>query len=295
MVRVFSGDLTPSTPYLDASGRPRAGAQMRFFRSGTHQPITVTTQAGIEVSQPLVADAQGVFSQVYADEPCRVLLQDAAGRLVFDVDPVPVGNAVEAVVTVAQHPTQALRGYGDNVTPQPETIDNNPFNYGSISPDPVLVSGAKLGFVNSRWPTSPGLLVGFLGIVTHDWTTLRVQTSGDPRSYTRITATRNTYPSLNVDRYFWTDSPWVGPDVGQSRSIRFLGDALVSPVYQARSNGRPVPGGVLEFFAGDVRAAIFADADRKVALPNPISADAGGFFPVIYLPDEAVTYTASWE
>lgn len=62
-----------------------------------------------------------------------------------------------------------------------------------------------------------------------------------------------------------------------------------SPKHQALDeDGRVLAASELVFTLTETEtpAAIYADADRAVPLPNPLTADAGGFFPPIYLDDD---------
>lgn len=83
--------LTPETPYLDANGRPLSGAKLTFWRSGTTEVAPVYEEETLETeyTQPIEADDDGVFPAIYLTPAItyRVKLEDALGRLVWDVDP----------------------------------------------------------------------------------------------------------------------------------------------------------------------------------------------------------------
>lgn len=99
---LYFGHSQPDTPYRDASGRPLAGAVLTFWRSGTTQPAPVFTTEALteEIEPPIVADQNGVFPDIYlsANTTYRVKLEDAQGRLMWDVDPYRLPAAPEIVL-----------------------------------------------------------------------------------------------------------------------------------------------------------------------------------------------------
>lgn len=53
-------------------------------------------------------------------------------------------------------------------------------------------------------------------------------------------------------------------------------------------NGKPIPGALAEFYAADSLdpITVYENYDLSVALPNPVRADAFGFFPAVFLDEE---------
>lgn len=65
---------------VDTNGDPAAGAKAYFYTPGTSTPKTVYSDASLTIphSVPLVADAEGVFAQVYTSGAVKVLITDSA-------------------------------------------------------------------------------------------------------------------------------------------------------------------------------------------------------------------------
>ena len=90
----MSGTFLPVPVFraVDANGAPIAGAQLQFYLTGTTTPATVYTSAalGVALTNPVVADAGGLFAPIYLDPTVtyRLQLLTATGSLIRDIDPV---------------------------------------------------------------------------------------------------------------------------------------------------------------------------------------------------------------
>lgn len=91
---------------LDRNGDPVAAAEARFYLSGTTTPQTVYADSAGTVPHPspLVADARGVFAQVFSNASLKVTVTDAGGAVLpgFPLDPAPktqVGGAGAGSIT----------------------------------------------------------------------------------------------------------------------------------------------------------------------------------------------------
>jgi hypothetical protein len=77
-------------PVLTSAGAVASGAKAYFYAVGTTTPITVYTNYGLTVahSSPVVADAYGVFAEVYipGTTDYKVRVTDADGNLIFEAD-----------------------------------------------------------------------------------------------------------------------------------------------------------------------------------------------------------------
>jgi hypothetical protein len=93
----------PAPRAVDSSGAPMAGALLQFFLTGTATAASVYASASLTtpLSNPVVADAGGLFPPIYLDPSvvCRCQLLTSAGVVVRDIDPVSTA-IVEA--TLAQ-------------------------------------------------------------------------------------------------------------------------------------------------------------------------------------------------
>jgi hypothetical protein len=83
---------------VDASGDPISGAQLQFYLTGTTTPAAVYTSPALTtaLSNPVVADAGGLFVPIYVDPTVtyRAQLLDASGNLIRDIDPVAAPVAI---------------------------------------------------------------------------------------------------------------------------------------------------------------------------------------------------------
>lgn len=89
----------------DGNGAVAAGAKATFFRTGTTTPVTVYSDTGLTTAHPspLLADAAGVFAQVYHSgaTQIKVVVTDSADVALYQLDPAPEsllsGSAAESV------------------------------------------------------------------------------------------------------------------------------------------------------------------------------------------------------
>jgi hypothetical protein len=88
---------------VDSNGAPMPGALLQFYVTGTTTPTSVYTSSALTtaLSNPVVADAGGLFPAIYLDPTVtyRAQLLTAASVLVKDIDPLSTG-VIEA--TLAQ-------------------------------------------------------------------------------------------------------------------------------------------------------------------------------------------------
>ncbi|MBO81421.1 MAG: hypothetical protein CL801_08385 [Citromicrobium sp.] len=89
MANLFQPSLVRAT---DSDGNPISGARLLFYASETTTPATwFTDQAGtVPGTNPHTADSSGLFDPAYLDPDTtyRVVLTDAGGVTILDVDPV---------------------------------------------------------------------------------------------------------------------------------------------------------------------------------------------------------------
>jgi hypothetical protein len=102
---------------LDADGNPVSGAKAYFYETGTTTPVTVYTDTALSVAaaDPLVADANGYFDQVFYNGAVgiKVVVDDADDVELFTLDPV------------ATAPTAAAAASGITFTPTAEIAQSN--------------------------------------------------------------------------------------------------------------------------------------------------------------------------
>lgn len=90
--------VPPFQTTLDANALPISGAKLSFYESGTLTPAEVYEGADLDVPLgPVVtADDAGRFVPIYlANRPYRVIVQDAAGTTIRDVDPINTSIAAD--------------------------------------------------------------------------------------------------------------------------------------------------------------------------------------------------------
>jgi hypothetical protein len=82
----------PAPRAVDSGGAPLPGALLQFFLTGTTTPASVYASAALTtpLSNPVVADAGGLFPPIYLDPSaaCRCQLLTSGGVVVRDIDPV---------------------------------------------------------------------------------------------------------------------------------------------------------------------------------------------------------------
>lgn len=87
-------------PFIDIDGDPMVGATVEFFNCETSTPQVVYEDFDLSTphSQPIEADARGMFSTIYfsAAPGCyRVRVEDADGALIFDDDGIAVAQTAD--------------------------------------------------------------------------------------------------------------------------------------------------------------------------------------------------------
>lgn len=113
----------PFRPALDANGVIVPGARLFFYVSGTSVPQAPFSDAALTIplENPVAANAAGVWPQIYLDPAAtyRVLLRDANGGVLNEVDPyvpgvagegIPGGNVLSTGPAVALPTTQVDTG-----------------------------------------------------------------------------------------------------------------------------------------------------------------------------------------
>lgn len=108
--RVFFGQVNRA---FDANGAVVTGARARFYANETSTLLTIYDGDGAEMSQPVEADANGVFPSVYVtgSTPIRVAMFDEddvvlPGYPLDDI--VPLATDATNASSVAFEPTEAL-------------------------------------------------------------------------------------------------------------------------------------------------------------------------------------------
>jgi hypothetical protein len=121
----------PKQVPIQSSGAPWANAKLYFYRATTTTDQNVYTDAACSVahSQPVVADANGVFAAIYKNPNAaydyRVQLKQSDGTLIYDQDNIPrftltqsqIGQLIypqsTAETTAAKTPTAYNKAYID--------------------------------------------------------------------------------------------------------------------------------------------------------------------------------------
>lgn len=96
---------------LDANAYAQPGATATFYASGTMTLITVySDEAGtIATTNPITADGNGVFPQVFFNGEAKVIVRDADGATLWTVDPCPATSGdVTGAASVSFNPTVAV-------------------------------------------------------------------------------------------------------------------------------------------------------------------------------------------
>lgn len=124
---------------LDDNGEPMSGCYLQFYESGTTTPTPVYADGDLDtaLTNPVVANAAGVFPAIYGDPSVvyRMQLYNAADELISDDDPIHPHVAFPAGTVVMFNGTEEARDAaypsalwelcdGDNGTP--DTRDRSP-------------------------------------------------------------------------------------------------------------------------------------------------------------------------
>lgn len=104
------------SPFFDAGSgiTPEDGAKLFFFDTGTSNPRdTFSNQAGtIPNANPVIADQNGVFSDIFLDGSYKARLTDKNDVQIWEADPVFDIISSDTVTTIAT--LKALTGQADN-------------------------------------------------------------------------------------------------------------------------------------------------------------------------------------
>ncbi len=96
----------PFRPAIDANGLTVSGAELQFYTTGTTTPLEVFADAALTtpLENPVTANSAGVWPAIYlqSDAIYRVVLRDADGVTLNDVDPYYPGSAAEATEELLQ-------------------------------------------------------------------------------------------------------------------------------------------------------------------------------------------------
>jgi microcystin-dependent protein len=88
--------IWPNSFSVDATGVPRAGAQLFFYQTGTTTPQATYADSGLAIPNPnpVVADENGQFGNIFllGSPSYAVALEDQAGNQVWTMDPVGAGG-----------------------------------------------------------------------------------------------------------------------------------------------------------------------------------------------------------
>ena len=100
---------------ISASGTPVPSARAYFYENGTTTQVTVYGDTGLAtpLSQPVIADSDGVFTAVYVAgaTPLRVLMTDSSGNALpgYPLDDiVPLASDVSGAAAIPFNPTDDL-------------------------------------------------------------------------------------------------------------------------------------------------------------------------------------------
>jgi microcystin-dependent protein len=120
--------VLPNQFSVDPTGVPRAGAQLFFYATGTttYQDTYSDPALSVPNTNPVVADSGGQFGNVFllGSPAYHVVLQDATGATIWDMDPVgpelaaagavPVGGEMDFAGSTA--PAGWLLEYGQAIS-----------------------------------------------------------------------------------------------------------------------------------------------------------------------------------
>lgn len=201
-------DLDPLEPFpltedgapLDDSGAALPFATLTFWRSRTTQlePIYVDDTLTIELDNPITADENGAFPEIYLDDTLdyRVRLEDGAGRLIYDVDPLQLMPGPQVMI---------LAGDAE----------------GSIGYDLGFGTGSTSGDLNNQLPTAQSLELTRTMIFTGSNLQVRIRGSsstppstvfaslsfidkdGNPRNVLSSSSSTTT-PATRTRQWSWT-------------------------------------------------------------------------------------------
>ncbi|WP_323992688.1 phage tail protein [Nguyenibacter sp. L1] len=94
----------PNVFSVDATGLPRAGAQLSFYQTGTTTPQATYADPGLTIPNPnpVIADSSGQFGNIFllGAPDYAVVLADANGNQVWTMDPVGASAGVAGAVPV---------------------------------------------------------------------------------------------------------------------------------------------------------------------------------------------------
>lgn len=92
--------LAAPTRALDANAYAMPGATMTVYASGTMTliPVYSDVDGTVPTTNPVVADANGVFPQSFVTQDAKVIVRDAGGATLWTLDPCPAtsGDATGA-------------------------------------------------------------------------------------------------------------------------------------------------------------------------------------------------------
>src|SRR4051794_24094113 len=108
--------ISPELQWSDANGTPYAGGTIETYQPGTStpKPVYVDPDLSASATNPVVLDAAG-RSLMYGDGDYRLVLRDALGNQIFDVEATSIVSAAMAPVVSAPTIADAvdLLGLGD--------------------------------------------------------------------------------------------------------------------------------------------------------------------------------------
>jgi hypothetical protein len=101
--------VTPLLQWSDADGNPMAGGSIETYLPGTSTPKAVWVDADqlAFATNPVVMDAAG-RTLMYGDGEYRLVIRDAAGNLVADIEATTIVSAAMAPVVAAPTITDAI-------------------------------------------------------------------------------------------------------------------------------------------------------------------------------------------
>lgn len=111
--------VNPITRALDANGVTLPGATLTFYLTGTTtlSPVYTSSARTVEHTNPVVADAGGLFAPIYLNPELsyRAILKNAAGTVVQDIDPCSGVSGSGFVGTFAEAQTTSFAASIDTI------------------------------------------------------------------------------------------------------------------------------------------------------------------------------------
>lgn len=253
----------PRDVAINSAGQPYAGALLNAYRTGTNIPLTFYAtpdfEPGTELTNPIVADANGLFPAMYQDGTydVRIVLTDSQGVLIYEEPWIPASGANAAqvstilmtippfaqsaaeiaagVVTTLPYLAPDVRRYG--LVPNSQAVSNN---NASLMKALVAPGGSFSGALS--FPNTTGTDVWYFNDLVLVHPGCHIDIGGGTLNLTKVLPTGNETNSgfLHVIRDNIIENGTIVVNfptgVGQGTGV-FLG---------GRANDGPWPGGLYD-------------------------------------------------